>query len=401
MSAEMKGLPQMNDLRLGVTGFGRRSKMAALAHRPGDGSRIELVFDPAEGSRRAASERLGPETRTTATFEDLLASDLDAVFVTSPDHQHESQAVALLEAGKAVFLEKPMSSTLAGADRILNAAASSGSKLYVGHNMRHMPFVQEMKRIIDSGRIGEVKTIWCRHYVGQGGEFFYRDWHADRRNVTSLLVQKAVHDIDIIHWLAGGYSQRVHAYGDLVLYGALTDRQPPGADEEFEPWYQESDGRWRATWPPESLTGLYPVTDVEDLSMMHMQLNNGVLASYQECNFSPDYWRNYVVIGTHGKIENIGNGDPLARIEIWDRRHRWWAEPDEVVPVPPREGGHFGADPMMVAEFLDFVRFGTRPSTSPVSARWAVAAGYCATMSLRDAGDSVDVPPLPPGTEHL
>jgi predicted dehydrogenase len=398
-TASAGGIAPTADLRIGVAGFGRRGQLAALAHRPGEGSRVTLVFDPSEGSRVRVAERLEGAVATDR-FEDLLEADLDGVFVTSPDFLHEEQAVALLEAGKAVFLEKPMASTLRGADRILETAARTGSRLYVGHNMRHMPFVPVMKRLIDEGRIGEVKAVWVRHYVGNGGEFFYRDWHAERKNVTSLLLQKAAHDIDIIHYLAGGYSTRVNAMGGLVVYGDLTDRRGP--DEETEAWYDETDGRWRATWPPRSLKGLHPVTDVEDLSMMQMELDNGVFASYQECNFSPDYWRNYVVIGTEGKIENFGNGEPGTRVEVWDHRHRGWqAQPDETIEIPFRAGGHHGADPMMVPEFLEYVRSGAPTSTSPLSARWAVAAGYSATKSMREGGRPVDVPAPPVGTEHL
>lgn len=56
-----------------------------------------------------------------------------------------------------------------------------------------------MKELIDAGAIGEVKTIWCRHFVGNGGDYYFKDWHAERKNTTSLLLQKGAHDIDVIH----------------------------------------------------------------------------------------------------------------------------------------------------------------------------------------------------------
>jgi hypothetical protein len=51
-------------------------------------------------------------------------------------------------------------------------------------------------------------------------------------------------------------------------------------------------------WPPLAQTGLNPVVDVEDLSMVLMRLESGAMASYQQCHFTPDYWRNFTVIGT-------------------------------------------------------------------------------------------------------
>ena len=61
-----------------------------------------------------------------------------------------------------------------------------------------------MRELIASGAIGRVTSIWCRHFVGHGGDYYFKDWHADRRRSTGLLLQKGAHDIDIMHWLAGG-----------------------------------------------------------------------------------------------------------------------------------------------------------------------------------------------------
>lgn len=71
--------------------------------------------------------------------------------------------------------------------------------------------VTALRDIIARGEIGTPKTVWVRHFVGRGGDYYFKDWHADRRRTTGLLVQKAAHDIDVIHWLAGGYTERVNA----------------------------------------------------------------------------------------------------------------------------------------------------------------------------------------------
>ena len=52
---------------------------------------------------------------------------------------------------------------------------------------------------------------------------------------------------------------------------------------------------------------LPPDIDIEDVSLVNMRLDNGVLAAYQQCHFSPDYWRNYTVIGDAGRLENFGD----------------------------------------------------------------------------------------------
>ena len=92
--------------------------------------------------------------------------------------------------------------------------------------------------------------------------------------------------------------------------------------------------------------------DVEDLSQVNLALDNGVYLSYQQCHFTPDYWRNYTVIGTHGRLENFGDA-PGGVVKVWNaRRSGYRADADLEMPIPPAEGGHGGADPRLVDEFL-------------------------------------------------
>lgn len=127
---------------------------------------------------------------------------------------------------------------------------------------------------------------------------------------------------------------------------------------------------------------------------MNMVLDNGVLASYQQCHFTPDYWRNYTIIGTKGRIENFGDG-PGDKIKVWTTRTSGFAEPDDVIEIQDGEGGHGGADPNLIAEFLRFAADGGRTQTSPIAARQAVAAGVLAAESLRGNGSAREVPALP------
>jgi len=375
------------DIRVGAIGYGLRGGLSVLAHRPEQGVRLVALADPSEQAQAKFHERVGEDVTLCSDYLDLLKLNLDAVFVTSPDWLHEEQASTLLEAGIGVYLEKPMAITVEGCDRILAAAMTGGGKLFVGHNMRHFAVVQKMKEWIDEGLIGEVKAGWCRHFVSYGGDAYFRDWHADRTKSTGLLLQKGAHDIDVLHWLCGGYSQSVSAMGALAVYGQIQDRQLP---EEYVKV------TFRGTWPPLSLDKLNPVVDVEDINMMLMTLDNGVLASYQQCHFTPDAWRNYTVIGTEGRIENFGDSPGNSRVRLWNKNHQKYAEQaDEEFEIPVAEGGHGGADEKIVDEFLDFLRSGTTSVTSPIAARQSVAAGVAATQSVRSGGQLVQVQPIP------
>lgn len=378
----------MADLRIGVIGSGGRGGLARYAHRPSEGSFVTACCDTDERVFERNKDWYGKDIFTTSDYRELLSQDLDAVFVTTPDFLHEEHAVAALQAGKAVYLEKPMAITIAGCDRILQTAKDTDSKLYVGHNMRHFAVILKMKELIDSGAIGEVKTAWCRHFVSYGGDAYFKDWHADRRRSTGLLLQKGAHDIDVLHWLCGGYTKRVTAMGALTLYDQIDDRHTEAerGDASFR----------RENWPPLSQKGLNPVLDVEDVSMVLMELDNGILASYQQCHYTPDAWRNYTVIGTEGRIENFGDGiGENTCVRLWNTRSDHYdPQSAQVFELPHLAGSHGGGDPSIVAEFLRYVREGGTTKTSPIAARYAVAAGYQATMSLRNGSVPQEIPPV-------
>lgn len=381
-------IPAGRELRIGVIGAGGRGHLAGYAHRPEEGIRVVAGADITDEALAYVKEKYGPEAMATKDYRELLArSDIDAVFVTSPDFLHEEHAVAALEAGKAVYLEKPMAITLEGCDRMLESAYRNKVKLYLGHNMRHFPIVEKMRELIRQGAIGEVKAIWCRHFVSYGGDAYFKDWHADRTKATSLLLQKGAHDLDVMHWLGGGYVSRVVGMGGLTLYDRITDRHDPGArgDASF------TDGNW----PPLSQRGMNPVLDVEDLSMMLMHYDNGVFASYEQCHYTPDGWRNYTVIGTEGRLENFGDIPPHGMVRLWNtRKDDYRPEPDAEFRFANVHGSHGGADPSIVAEFLRYLQQGGAIATSPIAARYAVAAGCLAAESMRNGNIPCDIPPV-------
>jgi predicted dehydrogenase len=374
-------------LRVAVIGTGQRSQIALHAPEAVPGTEVVAAVDNAEDGRRRAGVLFGDVAIHSSVSAMIAAGGVDAAIVTTPDATHVDVATELLRAGIAVYLEKPLAITVEGADAVLAAAAETGTPLYVGHNFRHSGVVRALRAVIERGEIGEVKAVWCRHFVGNGGDYYFKDWHAEREQVNSLLLQKASHDIDVIHYLAGGYTRRVVGMGDLMVYGAVTDRAAhPG--ETMQDWFSFDN------WPPAAQTRLNPVIDVEDVSMMMMSLDNGVLASYQQCHFTPDYWRNYTVIGTEGRVENVGDTGGGV-VKVWNRRHEWQVAGDREYPIDGVESGHMDADLITMREFLNHVGTGAPTTLSPVAAREAVVTGALAAESLRNGSRPYEVAPLP------
>ncbi len=384
--------PPAADLRIAVVGFGMRSGISEWADQPGRGSRVVAVADPNPAAHERARAALGEGISIHASYRELTAIDIDAAIVVSPDDTHYEVTAHLLRTGISVYLDKPIAISIETADELLEIARETGSKLYIGHNMRHMAVVRLMRDIIKRGEIGEVKAVWCRHFVGNGGDYYFKDWHAERAHSNGLLLQKGAHDLDVIHWLADSYTAEVVGMGDLSVYGNVTDRRERRAEDASDlmrDWFSLDN------WPPLSQTGLNPVIDVEDQSMVLMRLESGVLASYEQCHFTPDYWRNYTVIGTEGRLENFGDGDG-GLVRVWNTRGTYNPHGDVTYPIIGDADGHGDADKITMDEFVRFVRFGHNTETSPIGARQAVATAVAATESLRNGSRAQSIPPLDP-----
>lgn len=378
----------MKTYRIGVLGPHRRGRIALLAHQPDRGFHVTTLCGQSDEHLNSFHKKCGAGLRFTKDYREIASSkDIDIVFVCTPDFLHMEHATACLEAGKHVFLEKPMAINIADCDSILKTAERHGGKLYVGHNMRFFPVMKKMKEFIDAGRIGQVEAIWCRHFVGDGGDYYYKNYNSEREYSTSLLLQKGAHDIDIIHWLSGGYAERVTGMGKLSVYNRVTDRRTENPDAP-------RGDRDPSIWPPLSQKGLNPSIDVEDHNMILMQLSNGIQACYLECFYTPDYHRNYTIIGTEGRIENYGDHSTetnWANINLWNRRTGYSMLGHEVFPVPSATGTHGGADPLMIQDFLNFVETGESQGAPPLAARMAVAVGCLGADSIRNSSMPMEV----------
>ena len=379
----------MEKLRIGLLGALSRQSIS-VPWQKSDVAVVTAGMDIRPENLEVFKEKVNPDAFTTTDAAELIGrSDVDAVAIFTPDFTHEEYALAAFAAGKHVFCEKPLAITVEGCDRVLKAWKASGKQFMVGHNMRYMPLVRTMKEIIDSGAIGEVKTVWCRHFVNYGGQKYFHDWHALQRDASSLLLQKGAHDIDVIHWLAGGYSQLVTGLGGLDYFGGdkpndLNCKTCPERSTCVEVQV-DSEKAWR------HLCAFRQEVDIEDNQMILMNLDNGVRACYLQCHFTPDAGRNYTFIGTEGRLENIGDN-----VRVFTKRSNSWREyADRTYQIRAETAGHGGSDGLEAMDFVNLVRTGKTEIASPIAARMAVAAGLAGAQAIRNNGRPELVPDLP------
>ena len=379
-------------LRIGMIAAAGRGALAKHWHDPKGRSVVTAAADPNPESIKWFKENVNADAFITDDYRRLLErDDVDAVAVCSPDVFHEEHAIAVLESGKHLFCEKPLGINVEQADNILRAAKAAkarGVLAMVGFNMRYMAKIRTMKEIVDSGVLGEVKATWTRHFIDYGGEAYFHDWHSTRKTQNSLLLQKASHDLDVMHWLVGAYTRKVVGMGGLQWYGG---------DESNDLTCPECDRREScpdvSTWPVAThLCAYRKEIDVEDVSMVMMHMDGGILGSYQQCHFTPDEWRNYTVIGTEGRME--ANKDDT--IDVFTRRSGTYREyANRTYNVKSAAGGHGGADPEVCKAFVKMCLDGETSVSPLLPGRMSVAAGATATESLRNGSVLMDVPALP------
>ena len=150
--------------------------------------------------------------------EAVTAGGCEAVIIATPHKTHAPLAIQALELGVHVFVEKPMSDSLEDCVALLNAAKKSDKVVAVGFMFRFDPFVQKVKEIIDSGRIGKIV-----HYASRFATYntLLCSVTKHQQNTPYSLVMDCIHDSDLLYHFTGSipdyaYSNAYHA-GDLPL----------------------------------------------------------------------------------------------------------------------------------------------------------------------------------------
>lgn len=199
----------MEKLRVGLIGIGG----IALDHMAGL-SKVERAEIFALSSRNPdavnkAAEKYGAKFKTQ-NYKELIANDdVQAVWVCTPNRLHYSMAMEVLEAGKHLFLEKPMAESLAECVEIRDSAAAKGLNVSLCYLSRYMPVYSQVRRIIDEGKIGTPNYLLGRRMSWRDS---FPGWWADEKRLA--IPHFGSHSIDLAVWFLGGRGRHVFAQAD-------------------------------------------------------------------------------------------------------------------------------------------------------------------------------------------
>lgn len=168
--------------------------------------KVVAVADPEEARRAEAVEAYG--CAAYATPEEAIAdANAELVVVATPSHSHASLSIKALESGKHVVVEKPMATSLADADAMIEAARKSGKTLSIYQVRRFDPEVETLRKILDSGKLGPIYMMKLSAYSFSRR----RDWQTLRKFGGGQLNNWGAHLVDQALSFSGGEWRELYA----------------------------------------------------------------------------------------------------------------------------------------------------------------------------------------------
>jgi myo-inositol 2-dehydrogenase / D-chiro-inositol 1-dehydrogenase len=187
-------------LRLGVIGFGnvvRGIHLETLRRLRGVEVAAVAESDP---RTRSEAERLLPHAAVVPSYEELLSNrDVRAVMVCLPSTSQAAAAVAALESGRHVYVEKPIATTLADARAVVDAWRRAGTVGMVGLNYRLHPHYRRAREVIRSGSLGDL--VGARSVFSTPVAVQQPDWKMSRASGGGVLLDLGSHHVDLVHFL--------------------------------------------------------------------------------------------------------------------------------------------------------------------------------------------------------
>lgn len=367
-----------------LLGAGARGTMFAeiLAKDYAPGTVVAVAEPNPERRAKIAQMHEIPPERQFETWEQALAQPklADVAINTTMDRHHIASAVLALELGYHMLLEKPMASNLEDCVAIADAAAKSGKIVSICHSLRYNDVYSAVRDVLASGRIGDIVSVdqlEAVEHIHQSHSFVRGNWGNEARSAFMLLA-KSCHDIDILFDLVHDDCVRVNSFGSLKFFTKAY--KPEGAPErcldgcpvEDEcPYhamkvYGAEKGWGRYVGLPRDPELLKPIlqsgpygkcvfqsdNDVVDHQVVTMEFAKGQTVTFTMTAFTHFGGRRLRIHGTKGYLEAATETRKIEVQEFWgEKKH-------EIIDIPEREGGHGGADPLVIGTLIRAIESG-------------------------------------------
>lgn len=358
----------------GSRGIGYTNRMGDM----GEEFQVVAVAEPLENRRNYVRDKHHiPAERCFESWEPLLALPkcADLAIIATMDRDHLMPALAAIEKGYDLLLEKPMGALPEECVRIRHAAEQKGVNVLVCHVLRFTPFFRSLKAVIDSGKIGEVVHIRHEECVGnvhQSHSFVRGNWgNSDR--ASCMILQKSCHDMDILQYLIGKKCTRVQSFGSTFYFNAahapagspercidgcpVGDTCPYNAvklyfDDKKNAWFRNAATKMVSPTDRDVLDVLRNTqygkcvfkcdNNVVDHQTVNLEFEGGATVSFSMAAFAKGE-RSIHIFGTKGEIK-AEMGNPVFSIYDFETEKAEECRVDSVLRDQSIVGGHGGGD---------------------------------------------------------
>jgi predicted dehydrogenase len=257
-----------NRVKVGIVGLGRWAKVLTRAAKKSDAVDIVAGYSRSEEKRRAFAQEFGvaaaPDMATM-----LADPSISGVIVTVPNEQHLPVAREVAKAGKHVYTEKPIASTLEEGLEIEALEQRHGMTVTVGHSARLMAGIQKLRKAIDAGELGRVAFIEANFSNERALELTPQTWRWYKAKAPGgPLSQLAIHQFDVLHYLGG----------DIVAASAMASKlSPVGAevDDQSMTLLKFADGKIGYVGACWTSPGIFAVRVFGAKGLMHYEIDFG------------------------------------------------------------------------------------------------------------------------------
>ncbi len=199
---------------IGVGGRGTSLLDRALRSVSVSTLRVAAICDIDPAAReRGIKKCAGMRPDAVHDYRELLdRQDIDAIFIATPIYLHREHAVAVAAAGKHAYCEKPLGRTPQEVKDVYEAVKRSGTKFQVGFQWRYQGGFLAFVDVVQSGRIGKVNFIDAKRHVGG---YPTSGWYVDRNLSGDLIVEQAVHEMNVFCWMLRSHPLRAAGFGGI------------------------------------------------------------------------------------------------------------------------------------------------------------------------------------------
>ena len=201
-------------IKIGIIGSGFIAGVHAAILARDERVKVSSVHDVI--ADRAQQFARAHDATVAASAKEVIERS-DAVFITTPNTRHVPLALAAIDAGKHVFCEKPLATTITDAETVFEKAQRSNSVFQVGHNRRFAPVYATLKQLLT-----ETHQPHSAHVKMNRGELLKPEWTGDPEVTGGFLYETPIHMFDMMRFLFGEI-ETLHAIGSSHEYNEIDD----------------------------------------------------------------------------------------------------------------------------------------------------------------------------------